>query len=75
MTAAHHCHARGCKTAVPPKMFMCKRHWYMLPKRLRDAVWATYRPGQEVTKDPSDMYMAVSREAIEWLARHEGVSA
>jgi hypothetical protein len=63
----HLCHARGCKTPVPPKMFMCKRHWFMLPKRTRDAVWATYRPGQEVTKDPSPEYMDVTAEAIAWL--------
>jgi hypothetical protein len=25
---------------------MCRRHWFMVPKPLRDAVLATYRPGQ-----------------------------
>jgi hypothetical protein len=25
-------------------MFMCKRHWFMVPKTLRDEVWLHYRP-------------------------------
>jgi len=25
---------------------MCRSHWYMVPKELRDQVWATWRSGQ-----------------------------
>lgn len=64
----HHCHARGCEVAVPPKIFMCRRHWYALPKPMRDAVWATYRPGQEIDKRPSREYLDASKQAIDWLA-------
>jgi hypothetical protein len=71
----HQCHARNCDTAVPPRMFMCRRHWYMLPKAKRDAVWATYRPGQEIDKCPSDIYMAVTRECIEYVAQREAVAS
>lgn len=53
-TPEHHCHAHGCTRAVPPKLFMCKSHWYALPKPVRDAVWREYRPGQERDKRPSD---------------------
>lgn len=67
----HVCHATGCKTPVPPKMFMCKRHWYMVPKELRDRIWATYRPGQEVTKDPSMEYLNTAMEAIKAVAEKE----
>jgi hypothetical protein len=45
---------------------MCKPHWYTLPKSLRDRIWATYRPGQEVTKDPSDEYLVVFHEVRQW---------
>ena len=69
----HRCHARACKAPVPPKMFMCKQHWYMLPKDTRDAVWANYRPGQEVDKSPSMDYLNVAMGAIAWLAEKEGV--
>jgi hypothetical protein len=65
--AAHMCHAPGCRTPVPPKMFACRPHWYALPRRLRDAIWATYRPGQEVTKDPSPEYLDAARAAVAYL--------
>lgn len=60
----HTCHAHGCKVAVSPKMFMCKRHWYSLPKELRDAIWREYTPGQERTKTPTPRYIAVQQFAI-----------
>lgn len=44
-------------------MFACKPHWFALPKKIRDAVWREYRPGQELTKDPSLRYLAVQRLA------------
>ena len=69
----HTCHATGCTTPVPPRMFMCKRHWFRLPTHMRDEVWRVYRPGQEVTKDPSPEYVATARAAIRWLEAKEGV--
>lgn len=69
---AHVCHAEGCNVAVPPKMLMCRRHWFQVPKQLRDAVWAEYRPGQEVDKQPSDEYMQVAIAAIAAVAEREG---
>lgn len=69
--SVHTCHAKGCTRPVPPKMFMCKGHWFSLPKPMRDAIWAAYRPGQEITKTPSREYLAVAREAINWLAAQE----
>lgn len=65
---AHTCHARGCTIAVPPKMLMCRRHWFLVPKALRDAVWRTYHPGQERTKDPTSEYLAAAHAAIEAVA-------
>ena len=46
---------------------MCSPDWYALPKPMRDAVWAAYRPGQEIRKDPSPEYMEASQAAIEYL--------
>lgn len=66
----HTCHATGCYVPVPPKLFMCKRHWYALPRRLRDNIWATYRPNQEITKTPSAAYLRAAKEAIQWLEAH-----
>lgn len=69
---SHTCHAEGCEIRCPPAMFMCRPHWFSLPKYLRDAVWAVYIPGQERRMDPSDEYLEVARNAIEWLATKEG---
>ena len=64
----HACHAHGCSVQVPPELFMCRRHWYSLRKPLRVAIWREYRPGQEISKDPSPRYLAVQRLAIAEVA-------
>ena len=72
---SHTCHADGCEVHVPPKLFMCKRHWYMVPYGLRCAVWATYQPGQERldgTAFPSEDYLIATSEAIAAVAAKEG---
>jgi hypothetical protein len=52
-------------------MLMCARHWRMVPKALQNAVWSTYRPGQERTKDPSPEYLVAARSAIDAVAERE----
>lgn len=56
---------------MPPRMLMCRKHWRMVPSRLQDAVWATYRPGQERDKDPTDDYLDAARAAIDAVAEKE----
>jgi hypothetical protein len=43
---SHECPAMGCTRAVSLSMLMCRPHWYMVPKPLRDAVWAAWADGQ-----------------------------
>lgn len=64
----HTCHAPHCVRQVPPHLFACREHWYALPKKIRDAIWRVYVPGQERRKDPSPSYMAVQRLACAHLA-------
>ncbi|MDZ4374002.1 MAG: hypothetical protein U1C74_21615 [Phenylobacterium sp.] len=64
----HHCHWPGCAAHVPPAMWGCRKHWYALPKALRDRVWRTYRPGQERDMRPSAEYLQVAREVQAWIA-------
>lgn len=64
----HTCHWPDCGKPVPPAMWGCKPHWFALPQRLRNRVWATYKPGQEITKTPSAAYLAVAREVQDWIA-------
>lgn len=69
----HTCHAPGCSTPVAPKLFMCRRHWRMLPAELRALVWKHYRPGQEVDKKPSADYLEVTQRAKAFIARFESL--
>lgn len=69
----HTCHARDCEAAVPPRLFMCRRHWRALPKAMRAAIWATYRPGQEGDKRPSQAYLENAKAAIGFIASIEGM--
>ena len=64
----HRCHATGCATPVKPKMWGCRRHWFMVPRVLRAEVWRHYRHGQEIDKMPSDEYIAASRAAVAAVA-------
>lgn len=70
-TRSHECHWTGCKQQVPPAMYMCKHHWFRLPKNMRDRIWATYRTGQEDTMTPSEAYIHVSRQVQEWVDAQE----
>lgn len=63
----HHCHWPGCGKQVPPAMWGCKKHWMMLPKHLRDAIWSAYRPGQEKDWTPSREYLEVADEVQRWI--------
>lgn len=64
----HHCHAHGCERAVPPRLFVCRKHWGMLDERIKAAIWRHYRPGQENDKNPSLSYLAVQQYAVGVLA-------
>jgi hypothetical protein len=70
----HTCHATGCKRLVPPKMFMCKPHWFRLPKSMRDEIWAVYVPGQEERKDPTEEYIEVAQRCVSYLERIEATA-
>jgi transcriptional regulator with XRE-family HTH domain len=69
-TRDHHCHWPNCTAQVPPAMWGCKAHWFKLPKQLRDRIWATYAPGQEVDMSPSAEYLQVADDAQRWIREH-----
>lgn len=68
---AHTCHWPGCTQNVPPRMWGCRQHWFTLPGELRSRIWAAYVPGQEITKTPSEAYLAVAREADVYARDYE----
>jgi hypothetical protein len=53
-------------------MWGCRRHWFSLPKRLRDRIWLTYRPGQEADMSPSMAYLNVADEVQAWIKENAG---
>lgn len=69
---AHTCHATKCEVKVPPEMFMCKKHWFSLPKNLRDRIWGTYRVGQCDDWAISKEYAEVAIECVTYIANKEG---
>lgn len=69
---AHSCHALGCTVETPPRLFMCRPHWAMVPKEMQDTVWKTYRPGQERDKQPSERYLIATMRARIVVAEAEG---
>lgn len=69
----HHCHAMGCDAKVKPEMLMCKKHWFFVPKVVRDRVWATYRDGQcDGSPMPSEEWHKAADAAIREVAVKEG---
>src|SRR5687768_13118437 len=72
--SGHHCHATDCKTLVPPEMFMCKFHWFRVPKPLRDRIWATYRAGQCDDMRPSTAYCEAAKAAVIAVAEKQGIT-
>lgn len=66
-TRDHTCHWPGCGKSVPPAMWGCKAHWFKLPKVLRDKIWLTYVPGQEIAGTPSREYLNAADEVQRWI--------
>jgi hypothetical protein len=40
------CPIPRCGERIDPSRLMCRGHWYMVPKLMRDHVWATWQSGQ-----------------------------
>ncbi len=41
----HACPAMKCENSVAPDQLMCSRHWYMVPRPVRSAVWRAWSDG------------------------------
>ncbi len=67
----HLCHWPGCKISVEPNLWGCRAHWFALPASLRERIWETYRPGQEISMDPSPAYLAAAKAVQDWIKAKE----
>jgi hypothetical protein len=52
-------------------MFMCSRHWTLVPADLRRIIWRRYRNGQEIDKSPSIEYLEVTKKAQDAVQQKE----
>lgn len=62
----HACHATGCECRVPHNIFMCARHWRMVPRPLREAI------GEGWSMGGGSPYRANCVEAIRVVSEIEG---
>jgi hypothetical protein len=53
-------------------MLMCRKHWFMVPSKLRSEVWRTYQDGQCDTFDPTSAYCQAAKAAVVAVAEKEG---
>lgn len=67
----HLCHWPGCQEEVPPALWGCGKHWFLISKPLRDKIWRHYRKGQELDKKPSKEYIEAAREVQDWILIYE----
>lgn len=65
------CYANDCHATVSPNLLMCRRHWFMVPARLRAQVWALYREGVSNGNHPTREYVVVINQARDAVAREE----
>ena len=66
----HHCHNPNCRRPLPAHLVSHKSAWFALPKRLRDGIWANYREGQEIDKQPTEAYIDALDECIKYWREH-----
>ena len=66
------CPIPGCKVDVASDMFACKRHWFSLPKYIRDEIWASYRDGIRKRTHPTKRWRMAAHNAMEYLRDKAG---
>lgn len=69
-TKHHRCHAESCHEFVAPHLFMCVKHWAMLPWKIQGRLWKAFKPDD--TSPPAGD-LALQREAVELVATLEGL--
>lgn len=60
----HECPGPGCERRVSAMMLACDRHWYQVPRHLRDAVYRAWNDGQGAG---TAEHAFAARAAIKWM--------
>lgn len=70
---SHICHAKNCNTPTNRSMLMCRKHWKMVPPRMKDEVYRHFNPEQckPNTFLPTKDWLVAARKAINHVAKVE----
>lgn len=63
----HTCHWPKCEIETPPRLHMCRHHWFKVPKEMRDELKKHYKPEQCKTKRPSREYLNAALAIRRWI--------
>jgi hypothetical protein len=61
---SHACPRPECDRDVSDEMFACRPDWYALPADIRQAIWATWRNGDELG------HVRAMADALTWYREH-----
>lgn len=70
--SAERCPVEGCPKGRGDRQLMCRRHWYMVPKELRDRVWETARRMWADDEDGLEDWIEAKDAAIAAVEMREG---
>ena len=66
----HACHWPGCNAQIKPAFWGCFKHWSLIPYPLKQAIWDTYNPGQEISKSPTPAYLKAANDVEQFAQRY-----
>jgi len=56
----HQCPGPDCQEPIPYDMLACARHWYQVPKSVRNAVWRAWDQGNGAGTPEHDAAIALA---------------
>ena len=64
----HTCPVPRCRKTIAIRLAMCRAHWFRVPARLRQQLWAAVLPGQlDDTAPPSGVYLEALSQCLQVL--------
>ena len=58
------CRAPGCARVLQPHLFMCGKHWRMVPVGIKRRIWRNYSVSKAKSKNPPAEWEALIEEAV-----------
>lgn len=66
MSGLRECPREGCTKRISSDLFACSRHWFTLPKDVRDDVWRAYRAWTNGNGEFAELEAAHARAFAAW---------